>query len=60
MTDNIVARLRAYVASEAKYGAEAHFDPDVAEAAVDEIERLRSVIQHLEWEIREIAEACHD
>lgn len=42
MTDDIVARLRAYVASEAKYGAEAHLDPDVAEASADEIERLRA------------------
>ena len=54
MTDDIVARLRDF---------NPWRDPDwpeVVRSAADEIERLRAVIEALEWEIRETAEACHD
>lgn len=44
MIDNNVARLRDYVVTEAKCGAEAYLDPDVAEASAAEIERMRSAL----------------
>ena len=42
-----VTQLRAYVKSEAKFGAEAHLDPDVAEAAADDIDKLRGALRRI-------------
>ena len=57
MTDDIVARLRTPYWSCTTNMMIIH--PIQGEAA-DEIERLRAVIQRLEWEIRENEEARYD
>ena len=54
MTDDIVARLRAV----SKFGG-THLDGLWTDAA-DKIERLRAIIEALEGEIRETAEASND
>jgi hypothetical protein len=57
MTDDIVARLRTPYWSCTTNMMIIH--PIQGEAA-DEIERLRAVIQRLEWEIRENEDARYD
>jgi len=40
-------RLQSYINCEARFGEEAWFEPDDAQAAIDEIERLREALREI-------------